>query len=96
MQMGVHLRQAMLINGMIFNSEAWHCLTETHIKHLQLIDNQLLRSIFNAQSKISIAFLYLELGILPIKFIIASRRLNFLHEILTRNDTELLYRLVCL
>ena len=24
-QMGLHLRQAMLINGILFNSEAWHC-----------------------------------------------------------------------
>ena len=31
-QMGLHLRQAMLINGMLYNSEAWHGLTETPVK----------------------------------------------------------------
>ena len=75
-QMGVHLRQAMLINGMIFNSEAWHGLTDTHVKEFQIIDNQVLRKIFNSHSKTSLAFLNLELGILPVKFIIASRRLK--------------------
>ena len=28
-QMGLHLRQAMLINGMLYNSESWHGLTAT-------------------------------------------------------------------
>ena len=27
-EMGLHLRQAMLINGILYNSEAWHGLTE--------------------------------------------------------------------
>ena len=44
-QMGMHLRQSMLINGIMFNSEAWHCLTNNQVEQLQLIDNQLLRKI---------------------------------------------------
>ena len=87
-QMGWHLRQAMLINGILYNSEAWHCFTETQVKQFQLIDNQLLRKLFNAHSKTSIAFMHLETGTLPLKFIIASRRLNYLHNILKRNDDE--------
>ena len=35
-QMGLHLRQAMLINGILYNSEAWHCLTNSHIEKLEL------------------------------------------------------------
>ena len=33
-QMGLHLRQAMFLNGVLFNSEACHGVTETDIKGL--------------------------------------------------------------
>ena len=91
-QMGLHLRQAMLINGTLYNSEAWHCFTETQIKQFQLIDNQLLRKVFNAHSKTSNAFLHLETGTMPIRFIIASRRLNYLHNIMSRKENDLVLR----
>ena len=89
-QMGLHLRQAMLINGMLYNSEAWHNLNSEHIKMLQEVDNHLLRSMFNSHSKTSTAFLHLETATIPIKYIIASRRLNYLHNILKRKDDEVL------
>ena len=91
-QMGLHLRQAILINGILYNSEAWHCLTKTHIEQLELIDNQFLRRLFNAHSKTSTAFLHLETGTMPIKFIISSRRLNFLHKIPYRPKNDLISR----
>ena len=84
-QMGLHLRQAMLLNGMLYNSEAWHCLNNEHIKMLEEVDNHFLRSLFKSHSKTSTSFLHLETATLPIKFIIASRRLNYLHNILKRN-----------
>ena len=34
MEIGLKLRQAMFINGVLFNSEAWHSVTETEIKLL--------------------------------------------------------------
>ena len=92
MQIGLHLRQAMLINGMLYNSEAWHGIKESHINELQKVDNYLLRSIFKSHSKTSTAFMHLETGTLPIKFIIASRRINYLHNILKRNKNETLLR----
>ena len=47
---------------------------------------------FNAHAKTSSAFLHLETATIPISFIIASRRLNFLHNILKRNKEEVLQR----
>ena len=32
MEIGLKLRQAMLLNGMLFNSEAWHSLSSNEIK----------------------------------------------------------------
>ena len=90
--MGLHLRQAMLINGMLYNSEAWHCLTKEHVEMLEEVDTYLLRSLFKSHAKTSVSFLHLETATIPIKYIIASRRLNYLHNILTRNSEEALQR----
>ena len=90
--MGLHLRQAMLINGILYNSEAWHNLNKSHIDMLEEVDSYFLRSLFKSHSKTSTAFLHLETATWPIKFIIASRRLNFLHNILKRNTNEVLLR----
>ena len=56
------------------------------------VDNFLLRSLFNSHAKTLSAFLHLETATLPIKFIIASRRLNYLHNILKRDKSEVLSR----
>ena len=61
---GLQLRQAMLINGMLFNSEAWHSVTKDDINSLEKVDEALLRGILKAHSKIPIEALYLESGIL--------------------------------
>ena len=90
--MGFHLRQSMLINRILFNSEAWHGLNSSHVEQLQLIDNQLLRKICKAHAKTSIAFLHLETATIPIRFIIASRRLNYLQNILKRDEKEVLLK----
>ena len=88
MEIGMQLRQAMLLNGILYNSEAWHGLKESHINELQKVDNYLLRSMFKSHSKTSTAFTHLETGTIPLKFIIASRRINYLHNILKRKDSE--------
>ena len=41
-QAGLSLRQAMLINGILFNSEAWHGVDNKDIK----VDEALIRGIF--------------------------------------------------
>ena len=86
---GLRLRQAMLINGCLFNSEAWHGVSESDLKILEKVDESLLRGILKSHSKIPLEALYLETGSLPIQFILASRRLMYLHSILQRSTEEL-------
>ena len=81
--MGLHLRQAMLINGMLFNSEAWHGVTATQVATLEKVDQSLLRGILNAHKGTPTEFLYLETGCLPIKWIMAQRRINFMQNIVS-------------
>ena len=47
MEIGLKLRQAMLINSMLFNSEAWHDFSEKEIRILEEVDEHLLRSLVN-------------------------------------------------
>ena len=54
------LREAMPINGILYNSEAWHGLTKEHIKTLEAIDEDYLRRILKAHAKTPCEFLYLE------------------------------------
>jgi hypothetical protein len=88
--MGMILREAMLINGILYNSEAWHGVTKKHINALQAIDESLLRGILKAHAKTPREFLYLELGAVPLKWIIMQRRLNYQKTIIDRAENELI------
>ena len=60
------------------------------MEELEKIDVILLRKIFKSHSKVAKEALFLELGVIPLRFIIMSRRINFLHYILSLNKSELL------
>ena len=51
MEIGLHLRNAKLLNGILYNSEAWHDISEEDMKVLESIDEHLLRSLVNGHSK---------------------------------------------
>ena len=72
------LRESMMVNGIITNSEVWYNIKENHLVTLEEIDQTLRRKVFKAHSKTAIEALYLEAGIIPIRFIIAKRRLMYL------------------
>ena len=92
-EIGLDLRKALFINSVLFNSEIWHSFKESDIAELKLIDNQILRFICSAQAKTPVEFLFLESGSLSLSHIISQRRIIYLHEILTREDNELVKRI---
>ena len=94
MEIGLKLRQAMLLNGILFNSEAWHAVNEADIKSLETIDEYLLRALVKGHSKTPIEFLYLETGAVPIRFLLSSRRMIYLQTILKRNENELVKKIL--
>ena len=73
-------------------SSTWHSLNESDLKDIKLIDNKLLRYICSAQAKTALEFLFLETGSLSLSHIISSRRMNYLYEIITRAENELIKR----
>ena len=84
-EIGLLLREAMLINGLLYNSEAWHNVSKKNIVKLMKVDEALLRGILKAHSKTPLEFLYLETGSVPIDWVIKSRRINYLQNILRRD-----------
>ena len=84
------LRESLFVNGLLTNCEVWHNLHESEINKLEEIDRLLLRKIFQVQSTCPAESLYLELGCIPLGIIIKTRRLNYLHHLVTRNEDEMI------
>jgi hypothetical protein len=84
------LREAIFINGILTSIEVSYGLTKANIKSLENVDKILLRKFLAAHSKTPIEALYLELGCLPIKYVIIMRRIMFLFYLLSRPDNELI------
>ena len=66
-------------------------MKEKEIRELEEIDETLLRRILNAHSKTPLEALYLELGCLPLRYIIKARRINYLRYLANLKEDELLY-----
>ena len=89
-QAGLELRQAMFLNAILCNSEAWQGIVDSDLVALERADEVLLRGIVNAHSKAPIESLYLETGSLPIRYIVKNRRLCYLKNIIQRDSEELI------
>ena len=92
-QIGLELRQAWLVNGILFNSEVWHNVSDNDIAPFVEIDKYLLKGLLTAHAKTPVEHIYLETAALPIPYIITSRRLIYLKHILDRPDTEVTKRI---
>ena len=86
---GLQLRQAMFINGTLFNSEAWQGITDGEIEQLEKVDEALLRGLLKAHSKAPLESLFQETGCTPIRYIIKNRRISYLHTILKKDSEEI-------
>ena len=75
---------------MLFNCEAWNCITEKQVEILEELDLMLMRKVMKSNVKTAKESFYLESGCLPIRFVIAKRRLMFLWNILKRDKKEMI------
>ena len=89
-EIGLMLRDAMFVNGILCNSEAWHSISNKNIADLEIMDRMLLRYITNSYAKVQTEFLYLETGTTPLRQVINNRRMMYLQNILKRPQNEIL------
>ena len=87
---GLLLRKSLLINTILFNSEAWHNFSQPQIEAFEKIDEALLRGLLVGHAKLPLPALYLESSQLPIRYIMAVRRILYLQTILHRDSNELI------
>ena len=78
------------MNGLLTNSEVWYGLSDSDVTKLEEVDRLFLRQIFQVASSCPIEALYLELGCIPLGLIIKSRRIKYLHHLVTRDENEML------
>ena len=86
------LRESLLINGYLTNSEVWYGLRTSEIQELENVDVTLLRMIFEVPHTVPTVSLFLETGCLTVGTIIKCCPLNFLHYLVTLEKTEMLYK----
>ena len=84
------LRNSLFLSSLLSNCEAWVNLTMKNVTDLETVDEQLLRAILSAHPKTPIELLYLELGVIPVRFILMSRRMNFLWYLIHDKEESLL------
>ena len=89
-EIGLQLREAKIVNGMIFSSEAWSSISDTELTRLEQVDMSGLRALVKGHSKCSTAFIILEFGVLQLRHRIMFRRMMFHQHLLTRNNQELI------
>ena len=90
-EFGLQLRQAMFINGLLFNSEVWQGAGSSDIKCLENVDHQQMLVICNGRAKTPLEFMYMETAAHPLKYLIASSRIMYLHNILNKDDALYYY-----
>ena len=82
------LHNAIFLAGILFNSQAWSNLTEKHMKDLRTLQLRYLKKMMGVRSATANAFVYLELGVLPIDYEIHKRQLSFLHHIMCLSEED--------
>ena len=72
------------------NSESWYNLTESDIREIEKVDESLIRRMVAGHSKTALELLYLEFGLVPIRFLLKARRIMFLNYILHEKEETLM------
>ena len=80
------------MSSLLCNSETWYNITKAEINLIESVDLQLLRNIFNVPKSTPKEMLYLELGCLPLRYLIKKRRILFLHYILNEDNNSMIHR----
>ena len=90
-EMSMLLRDSMLINGTLTNAEIWYNLTKNEIEEFESLDRLFFRRLLEVPITTPTEAYYLECGVLPINVIIKARRINYLHSILKKDKSGMVY-----
>jgi hypothetical protein len=84
------MRESMLLRSLLNNSETWINVKKQDLEQLEKPDTMIQRNILGTSGNPSKAFMYLELGFIPVKFVIMEKRMNFLRYILKESMSSMI------
>ena len=84
------MREGLLLGGLLTNAESWINVTKNDLDTLEKPDVTLQRRIFSSSGNPCKTFMMLELAIVPVRFVISKKRLQFLHYILNESTTSMI------
>ena len=84
------MREGLLIGGMLTNIESWINITKLNIEKLEQPDTTLLKKVLSTEGNPCKAFMMLELGTIPVRFVVMQKRMQFLHYILQEHKDSML------
>ena len=94
-EVGVHhvsvmllLYRALFLSTILFNSGTWSNLRKQDLDSLRTLQLKYLQRVVGVASSTANAFVFLELGVLPIDYEIEKRQLMYLHKILNLDPTD--------
>ena len=87
------LYQSLFLSTMLFNSQTWSKLRKKDMEELKTIQLKLLKRIIGVAKSTCNAFIFLELGVLPIEFEIRKRQLMFLHRIVNLEVSDPVFQM---
>ena len=82
------LYKTVYVPSMLTNADAWSNLSPKNFEDLERAQRKCLKRILKTASSTPNSILYLEMGILPMKFEIHIKQLIFLHQILSLADDD--------
>ena len=82
------LYQSVFLGTLLFNCQSWRNLTKSNLKQLEITQIRYLKRMMKAPMSTPNHFIYLELGALPVSYIIHCRQLTFLHHILHLDKSD--------
>ena len=88
------LHMSIFVNGTLTNMETWPHCTEKRIEIFERVEQTFFRKVLRAHSKTPIEAIYLELGVVPLRFQLMKRRIMYLHTIMQRDDSEITKQVV--
>ena len=88
LEAGLKLREAILINSVLYSAEAWSGVTQKHLARLEVVDTALLRKLTGGHSKCPTEFHHLETRTWKLRHHLTYLRLMYHHQILSRDDNE--------
>ena len=86
------MRQGLMLSGMLTNAETWINVLESDITKLTMPDTMLQRMLLSSSGNPSKVFMNLELGVIPVKYVLMAKRLNMWHYILNEDISSTIHQ----